>query len=61
MVICGSGPNLVCEHNGSLPLAGFPDPDLFDHLPIQVVAFSHCFTGDCRGGDHAAAISAGSL
>jgi hypothetical protein len=32
MVICGSGPNLVCEHKGSEPLAGFPDPDLFDHF-----------------------------
>jgi hypothetical protein len=61
MVICGSGPNLNYEHAGSEPLAGFPDPDLFDHLPIQVIAFSHSFTGDCRCDDHAAAISAGSL
>ncbi len=59
VVICGSRPNLVCEHKGSLPLAGFSDPDLFDHFPIQVIAFSHCFSCDCRCDDHAAAISAG--
>ena len=32
MVISGSGPNLFSELNGSMPLSGFPDPDLFDHF-----------------------------
>jgi hypothetical protein len=41
MVISGSGPDLKNELSGSQQPAGFPDPDLFDHAPIQVVAFSH--------------------
>lgn len=32
MVISGSGPNLFSELNGSKPLTGFPNPDLFDHF-----------------------------
>jgi hypothetical protein len=32
MVICGSGPNLFVELKRSKQIAGFPDPDLFDHF-----------------------------
>ncbi|WP_415644329.1 hypothetical protein [Sphingomonas antarctica] len=32
MVICGSGPNLFVELSRSKQIAGFPDPDLFDHF-----------------------------
>jgi hypothetical protein len=32
MVICGSGPNLFVELKRSKQVAGFPDPDLFDHF-----------------------------
>lgn len=32
MVISGSGPNLSAELECSQNQAGFPDPDLFDHL-----------------------------
>ena len=41
MEISGSGPNLPCELSGSRGRAGFPDPDLFDHFPIQAIGFSH--------------------
>jgi hypothetical protein len=40
MVISGSGPYLKSELTVSQQPAGSPDPDLFDHTPIQVVAFS---------------------
>jgi hypothetical protein len=46
MVICGSGPNLNVELYCSRIITVFPDPDLFDHLPIRVVAFSHPFFRD---------------
>ncbi len=46
MEISGSGPNLPCELSCSRGLTGFPNPDLFDHLPIQVIDFLHLpFTG----------------
>jgi hypothetical protein len=32
MVICGPGPNLILELQGSQISTGFPDPDLFDHF-----------------------------
>lgn len=41
MEISGSGPNLPCEIIVSRGRAGLPDPDLFDHVPIQVVDFLH--------------------
>ncbi|GHC42741.1 hypothetical protein GCM10007291_50500 [Gemmobacter nanjingensis] len=41
MEISGSGPNLPCELSYSWGRTGFPDPDLFDHLPIQVIGFLH--------------------
>jgi hypothetical protein len=39
MVIRGAGPNLILEFMHSRPHTGFPDPDLFDHFPIQIIAF----------------------
>ena len=41
MVISGSGPNLLRELCCSSGSTGFPDPDLFDRAPIQVIGFSH--------------------
>ena len=41
MEISGAGPNLPCEIIVSRGAAGFPDPDLFDHVPIQVIDFLH--------------------
>lgn len=46
MVISGAGTNLPAElyvssGSTSFPDTGFPDPDLFDHSPILVIALSH--------------------
>ena len=41
MEISEAGPNLPCEIIVSGGLTGFPDPDLFDHVPIQVIDFLH--------------------
>ena len=41
MEISGAGPNLPCELLRSEGATGFPDPDLFDHVPIQVIDFLH--------------------
>lgn len=41
MVIRGQGPNLSEELCCSGAYTGFPGPDLLDHVPIRVVAFSH--------------------
>lgn len=46
MEISRPGPNLPCELLRSKGATGFPAPDLFDHLPIQVIDFLHLpFTG----------------
>jgi len=44
MVISGAGPNSLLVLSSASNKTGFPDPDRFDHLPIQVVAFSHVYT-----------------
>ena len=41
MEISGLGPNLPCELLRSMGAAGFPNPDLFDHLSIQIFDFLH--------------------
>lgn len=38
MVMRGSGTRSKLRARGSLDATGFPDPDLFDHLPIRVIA-----------------------
>lgn len=38
MVMLGSGTRSKLRAHGSLDATGFPAPDLFDHLPIQVIA-----------------------
>lgn len=38
MVMRGSGTRSKLRALGSLDATGFPDPDLFDHLPIRVIA-----------------------
>jgi hypothetical protein len=46
MVICGERVHIsLSELCGSERYTGFPDPDLFDHLPIRFVAFSHVVIG----------------
>ena len=50
MVICGSGPNLTHELWCSAGSPGSPDPDPFDHTPIQVIALSHSPRTGIGGG-----------
>ena len=39
MEISGTGQNLPCEIGASRGASGFRDPDLFDHVLIQVIDF----------------------
>ena len=48
MEISRPGPNLPCELSRSKEATGFPAPDLFDHLPIQVIDFLHLPFTDLR-------------
>ena len=51
MEIRGSGPNQLRRAQvGALASSGFPDPDLIDHLPMQVIAFLKIPGGALRQG-----------